>query len=396
MVGMGDLAGGDFESYAAGVSADGLVVVGLSSSAAGPEGFRWTAAGGLAGLGDLPGGSVGSNATGVSADGSVVVGQSSSDLGFEAFRWTAGGGMVGLGDLPGGPFLSEAIAVSGDGSVVVGGGTSAAGTEVFRWTAADGMRSLRDVLVTDYGLGSQLAGWSLQEARGLSADGRVIVGYGVNPHGLTEAWVARLDGPPTMAEVQVGDGDQRSMVRSLTVTFSGPVTFANNDAAAAFSLTRQNLGGGAVNLAAEVATDTQGRTVVTLRFTGGAVDLASNGGQGSGLSLADGRYRLDILDGYVTGAGGALDGDGNGIAGGAYQSADEAAGPGQLRLYRLFGDATGNGVVDLLDLQALRGTFNASAPDPLYLDYLDADDNDTVDLVDLQAFRGRFNGGVFP
>ena len=52
-------------------------------------------------------------------------------------------------------------------------------------------------------------------------------------------------------------------------------------------------------------------------------------------------------------------------------------------------------MVDLLDLGQLRGTFNVSAPDPAYLDYLDADHNGTVDLVDLSQFRGRFNATVF-
>jgi len=51
-------------------------------------------------LGDLAGGDFASDALGVSADGSVVVGSSSSALGFsEPFRWTSEGGMVGLGDL---------------------------------------------------------------------------------------------------------------------------------------------------------------------------------------------------------------------------------------------------------------------------------------------------------
>ena len=57
------------------------------------------------GLGDLTGGSFQSRAYGVSSDGSVVVGGSSSTSGTEAFRWTSSG-MVGLGDLPGGFFWS--------------------------------------------------------------------------------------------------------------------------------------------------------------------------------------------------------------------------------------------------------------------------------------------------
>ena len=56
----------------------------------------------------------------------------------------------------------------------------------------------------------------------------------------------------------------------------------------------------------------------------------------------------------------------------------------------------GDGVVDLLDLGVLRGTFNADTGNPAYLDYLDADHNGTVDLVDLSEFRNRFNGSVFP
>ena len=54
------------------------------------------------------------------------------------------------------------------------------------------MRNLRDVLVSDYGL--DLDGWVLSEARGTSADGRVIVGWGSHD-GVEEAWLAHLPGP---------------------------------------------------------------------------------------------------------------------------------------------------------------------------------------------------------
>ncbi len=46
-------------------------------------------------LGDLTGGSVSSEVFGVSADGSVVAGRSSSASGPQAYRWT-GGVMTGL------------------------------------------------------------------------------------------------------------------------------------------------------------------------------------------------------------------------------------------------------------------------------------------------------------
>ena len=239
MVGLGDLTGGDFDSFAHGVSADGSVVVGLGRSDSGAEAFRWTQAGGMVGLGDLPGGIYNSLARGVSADGSVVVGASTGTYGSEAFRWTQAGGMVGLGDLNGGSFQSDAYGISADGTVVVGAGQNALGTEAFRWTQADGMVGLGDLpggqhsskahgvsadgsvivgtgysdsgheaflwtqeggmqglwelLSYDYGL--DLTGWRLSEASGVSLDGLQIVGWGTNPSGSQEAWLADLSSP---------------------------------------------------------------------------------------------------------------------------------------------------------------------------------------------------------
>ena len=67
-----------------------------------------------------------------------------------------------------------------------------------------------------------------------------------------------------------------------------------------------------------------------------------------------------------------------------------------MKLYRLFGDATGNGVVDLSDLAQFRLTFNATSLDPQYLNYLDVNNNGVVDLTDLAQFRTRFNVVVLP
>jgi probable HAF family extracellular repeat protein len=174
------------------VSADGLVIAGTVS---GDEAFIWQG-GVLTGLGDLPGGAVDSIARGISADGSTVVGASNSALGREAYRWTAPGNMVGLGDLPGGIFFSDAWDASADGSVVVGLSlTGPSQSEAFVWDQANGMRNLRDVLVSDFGL--DLSGWSLTEARGLSDDGRTIVGHGTTPSGNTEAWMAVIPEPTT-------------------------------------------------------------------------------------------------------------------------------------------------------------------------------------------------------
>jgi hypothetical protein len=69
---------------------------------------------------------------------------------------------------------------------VVGEGTTAAGPEAFVWDEPNGLRALAEVLVDDYGI--DLTGWTLTSARGISADGRTIVGFGTNPDGFTEAW----------------------------------------------------------------------------------------------------------------------------------------------------------------------------------------------------------------
>lgn len=188
MRGLGDLAGGTFFSRALAISGDGDTVVGQSRSARGGEAVRWLS-GDAEALGRLPGRDVSSSALGVSHDGRCIVGVSRAANEHEAFRWSDGA-MTGLGDLPGGPFRSIARAVSADGEVVVGRATTARGGEAFLWTSAKGMRSLGAQLLE--ALPSELAGWRLVDARAISADGRTIVGFGINPTGAREGWVATL------------------------------------------------------------------------------------------------------------------------------------------------------------------------------------------------------------
>ncbi len=161
--------------------------------------FKWTREGGMQQLAHS-----GGNA--VSTDGSILVGET----GQVAYRWTEGSGYVYLGALAGGDGHSEAFDLSSDGSVVVGKsnightyefvhqGVTYLSTnytdEAFYWTADSGMQRLFDVLVAQGVTG--LSGWTLSEARGVSADGLTIVGTGVNPLGQTEAFVANISPVP--------------------------------------------------------------------------------------------------------------------------------------------------------------------------------------------------------
>jgi len=186
MLGLGFLPGG-ISSWASFVSADGQVIVGsvgISSEPPHQAAFRWTEALGMTDLGVLPG-AVHTMPHAMSRDGRVVVGQS----GTEAFRWSEASGIVGLGHLPGDQG-SFAMAVSDDGAVIVGKSFFADGqVESFVWTEADGLRSLRDLLASS---GVDVSGWQNLAAEALSGNGNAIVGRGINPSGYPEAWAFRL------------------------------------------------------------------------------------------------------------------------------------------------------------------------------------------------------------
>lgn len=179
-------------SSSRGMSADGTIIVG-QGSAPGSNllAFRWTLADGMTVLPSFSGGTGIGAANAISPDGSVIVGYSSSASGQEACAWI-GGAPSGLGDLAGGKFASTALAASSGGTTVVGYGTSATGQEAIVWDSAHGTRNLRDALIAA-GVPT-ITGWTLTQASGISADGTTIVGYGTNPNGQTEGWIAHLPG----------------------------------------------------------------------------------------------------------------------------------------------------------------------------------------------------------
>jgi probable HAF family extracellular repeat protein len=193
----------------------------------------------MVGLGDLPGADAMSRATAVSSAGDVVVGQSSSTAGAQAFRWTAAGGMTGLGDLAGGGFSSVAHDVSADGSVIVGAGmTDDANPVAFVWTVDQGMRSLPELLADDYGIPTQLEGWNLIAAHSITPDAHAIVGTGINPDGRLQAWHVSLgqemfmDGGHSTEDVQLRLGDRLQGHGELSGTVdigAGATLSATND-----------------------------------------------------------------------------------------------------------------------------------------------------------------------
>jgi hypothetical protein len=206
--------------------------------------------------------------------------------------------------------------------------------------------------------------------------------------------------PPTVANLKIGDGTvQRSMVSSLTVTFSEAVTFTG-PIANAFLLSRDSAppagpgteqGGvtGLVNLSAA-----QVGNVVTLTFnTSGSNPVNAVGGAGN-LSLPDGRYTLNIDASQVMGVGGKLDGNGDGTGGDNYVLASAAAPAQATNIFRFFGDVTGDGAVSAADFNGnasivgFRQAFGGTDP------RLDYNNDGSVAASDFTQFRFRFGGTV--
>lgn len=184
MVGLGFLDPTDTQSIAHAVSGDGEVVVGEVEDATGTyEGFRWTPRSGMKGLGVLPGYSD-SRALGISANGSTIVGLSQTGATQRATAWTCQSSVQDLGR------FSPAYDASRDGEVVVGGSYQATTDTAWIWTSDLGGKKLTKVL-RDYGL---RLSWSLTVATAISDDGCTVVGAGINPSGLTEAWLIDLTG----------------------------------------------------------------------------------------------------------------------------------------------------------------------------------------------------------
>jgi len=193
-------------SVANAVSADGRVVVGSSrmSNLRDDHAFRWEVGGTMTDLGTLGGSN--SDARMVSADGSVIAGNGQvSGIGYRhAFRWE-NGTMSDLGVLPG-MLRSYSRAMSADGSVIVGNSSDNSDNEqgnyAFRWSQSTGMQSVTDWVTSS---GEDMpAGYILDDANSVSADGTTVSGYG-HFNGNRVGWLAKAGGGGFLSDTTAFD-----------------------------------------------------------------------------------------------------------------------------------------------------------------------------------------------
>jgi probable HAF family extracellular repeat protein len=231
--GLGDFPGGSFESGASAVSADGSVVVGYGTTAAGQQAFRWTKNTGMVSLGKLPDSSFKKNwANSISADGTVIVGSGDPGSGWDSykgFRWTQDSGMVLIGSLDGSARY-EAWGVSANGSVIVGDG----GLQGFRWTKSGGIEGI-----------GVLPGRNRGRAVAVSADGSVAVGSS-----YTVSWDQEQAFRWTKAEGIVGLGFLSGSNYSFpnAVSPDGSVIVGTSSASSGYPAFRWSQATGMVNI----------------------------------------------------------------------------------------------------------------------------------------------------
>jgi hypothetical protein len=176
--------------------------------------------------------------------------------------------------------------------------------------------------------------------------------------------------PPRVNSVVINDGSaQRSRVTSVTVNFDSLVAVTPG----AFRLQRQS-DGQLVNLFPEYFIGGP-TTSVSLSFSGALTEFGS---------LKDGRYTLTVFGTRVSNFVGSLDGNGDSVPGDDYVLASS----GTAGIFRLFGDANGDGYVGASDFILFRMNFGGNA------DTFDFDGDGSVSANDFVQFRLRFGGSI--
>lgn len=208
---------------------DGSRICGLSNTA-GPlspaVGFLWSSATQNSQiLGAIPG-AASTWPAGISADGLVVVGVSGTDVtntssvGDRAFRWTAQSGIQSLGVLAGDD-RSRARGVDERGLVVVGDSRTEFGSRAILWTSSTGMVELSSYLIAQ---GTDLSGWTLLSAASVSRDGTAIAGQGLRGT-RSAAWIVTGLQLTCRADFNgVGGVTVQDVFDFLSAYFNGSVT----------------------------------------------------------------------------------------------------------------------------------------------------------------------------
>ncbi|MFG0284497.1 MAG: hypothetical protein ACF8R7_08765 [Phycisphaerales bacterium JB039] len=175
-----------------GMSADGLTFAGTISTPSGGRVWSWSESGGLKVL-PPPAVGTGPGVMGVSGDGATIIGSVRIADASAPAAWNEDGDLELIAR--GFPFYRSAQArgASFDGSVIVGGSNTVQPTDdAFVWMRNTGALRLSDVLDRH---GVLPDGWQLHIAYAVSADGTTITGYGYNPLGRREGWIATIPAP---------------------------------------------------------------------------------------------------------------------------------------------------------------------------------------------------------
>ncbi|HEX3204056.1 MAG TPA: putative Ig domain-containing protein, partial [Nitrospiraceae bacterium] len=241
---------GPDESAATAVSGDGRMVAGgttiFTPVGAFDEAFRWTA---MQGYVPLP--AAIEHVASMSRDGALIGGYTLSNG--ETVYWTTAG-VTRLGNQfdrpivsPDGsviaalgklwdPSTNSAIRAIPNGVVAASNGGRYLLGPNFVWDAVLGKRDLRSILVNEFGLASQLQGWTSLTGTDITPDGGTIVGWGNNPNGQIEAWRARLvrenDAPNIQAALEHDTGSTNMDAITRDPTIVGKVTDASRIASA--------------------------------------------------------------------------------------------------------------------------------------------------------------------
>ncbi|MDB5301854.1 MAG: hypothetical protein JWO87_3517, partial [Phycisphaerales bacterium] len=217
--------------------------------------------------------------------------------------------------------------------------------------------------------GSSEAGTFSSFSGGNTPSGRpLVIGYTAATATITVNPAA-----PTLLAAQIDDGNkQRSLVRSLTFTFSTPVTLSTG----AITLALSNTGGSGAN-DGSAPTDASAALGTPVSSDDGltwTIPIVATSAFSSFGSLNDGIYTVAVHASLVTDA-----------------YSQHVSGGDQIKTFhRLFGDLNGDKRVNATDYQLFAAAFGALSTSPNYVLYLDYQHDGRIISNDYQQFAGRF------